>query len=72
MTFSSILTFSTSSYLGILSRMRFPPTEMEALDGLPFQGFHFAMFIGIPLLVTLGVIALSKRHFETGDQALGR
>jgi len=67
MTFSSILTFSTSSYLGILSRMRFPPTEMEALDGLPFQGFHFAAFFGIPLLITLAVIVCSKRHFRADE-----
>jgi len=67
MTSSSILTFSRSSYLGILSRMRFPPTEMEALDGLPFQGFHFAAFFGIPLLITLAVIVCSKRHFRADE-----
>ena len=72
MTFSVILSFSRASYLDILSRMRFPPTEMEALDGLPFQGFHFALFFGIPLLITLGVIVLSKRHFGTDNQALSR
>ncbi|MDY7042206.1 MAG: hypothetical protein SVX38_15220, partial [Chloroflexota bacterium] len=72
MTFSSILTFSRYSYLDILSRMKFPPTEIEILDGLPFQGFHFAVFFGIPLLITLTVIVLSKKHFGAGNQALSR
>jgi hypothetical protein len=63
MALTSILTFLGSDYLDILSRMNFPPTEMEALAGLPLQGFHFALFFGVPLLVTLVVIILSKRHF---------
>jgi len=70
MTFSSIFTFLQSSYLDILKRMRFPPTEMEFLDGVPLQGFHLAVFFGIPLLATLGVIILSKRHFRTENLAL--
>jgi multisubunit Na+/H+ antiporter MnhE subunit len=60
---SSILTLATSRYADILSNLNFPPREMEILDGLPFQGFHFAALIGVPLLLTLGLIFLSKRHF---------
>ena len=60
---SSILTLAKSSYSDILSRLSFPPTEMEALDGLPFEGVHYAVLVGIPLLLTLGAILLSKRHF---------
>lgn len=69
LTCSSILTFSGSTYLDILSIMRFPPTELEFLDGLPFQGFHFAIFIGIPLLLTLGLIIFSKRYFRISHTA---
>ncbi|OGO04544.1 MAG: hypothetical protein A2Y73_04890 [Chloroflexi bacterium RBG_13_56_8] len=50
LTVSTLLTFLRSSYLDILQRMQFPPTEMDALDG-------------VPLLATLGVVALSKKHF---------
>jgi hypothetical protein len=64
MTFSLTFTFLKSSYLNILSGLRFPPTEIEFLDGVPLQGFHLAAFFGIPLLATLGVIILSKRHFR--------
>ena len=64
MTFSSILTLSRSSFLDILSRMNFPEMEIEILQGLPFQGYHFAVLIGIPLLITLGLITYSKRYFR--------
>jgi hypothetical protein len=63
MTFS-ILTLSKSSFSDILSKMRFPPTEIEILQGLPFQGYHFAALIGIPFLITLGLIIYSKRYFR--------
>lgn len=63
LTLSALLTFSMTSYPDVLSLMRFPPTEMEFLDGLPFQGFHFAVFFGIPPLITLGLIVFSKRYF---------
>lgn len=63
MAFSSILALSKSSYSDILSRMSYPPTEMEALQGLPFQGFHFAALVGIPLLIALGLVIFSKRYF---------
>lgn len=68
MTLSVILSFSRARYLDLLAQMRFPPTEIEFLDGLPFQGFHFALFFGIPLLLTLAVIVLSKRHFGPDSQ----
>ena len=63
MTISSTLTLSRSSYLYILLKMKFAPKEIDALDGLPLQGFHLAIFVGIPLIITLGVIVLSKRCF---------
>ena len=71
-TFSTILTFFRSSYSTILSGLAFPPREMEFLGGLPVQGYHFAVLAGIPLLITLGVAILSKRHFRPGDLVLNR
>lgn len=65
LTFSSILTLCRCSLSDILSRMKFAPTEMEALQGLPLQGWLMAAFIGILLLLTLGLIILSKRYFRT-------
>lgn len=67
MAVSSIFTLTRYSYADILSLMKFAPTEMEALQGVPAQGFHFAILIGIPLLTTCGVIVLSKRHFGASE-----
>lgn len=64
MAFSWIYTLARSSFAEILSILDFPPTEMEILQGLPFQGYHFAALIGLPLLLTLGCLALAKRHFD--------
>lgn len=63
LTSSVSLTLAKSRYSDILSKLSFPPTEMEALDGLPFQGIHFALLVGIPLILTLGAIILSRRYF---------
>jgi hypothetical protein len=60
---STMLTFAAASFADILNRMRFPPTEMEILQGIPLQGVHLAAFLGLPLLLTLIAIAVSKRHF---------
>ena len=64
MTLSSILTLSRSSFLDILSAMNLPEFERELMQGVPLQGFHFAVLIGVPLLITLGLIVYSKRYFR--------
>jgi hypothetical protein len=64
LTSSSLLTLSMSSFSDILSRMRFPETEMGILQGLPLHGVHFAALTAIPLLITLGLIVYSKRCFR--------
>jgi hypothetical protein len=61
---SVIVTFSRYSLPDILARLRFPPTEVEILDGLPFHGFHLALMLGVPLLITLGLLVYSKRYFK--------
>ena len=63
---STILTFFESSYSAILSGLAFPPREMEFLGGLPVQGYHFSIMVGIPLFITWVIAILSKRHFVTG------
>ena len=72
LTLSTILTFLRSSYLGILESLRFPPTEMEILDGIPLEGVHLAVFFGLPLLATLAVIVLSRRHFGRPSPSLSQ
>jgi hypothetical protein len=60
---TTILTFVRSEYHELLAKMNFPPTEMGALAGVPLQGLHLALFFGVPLLTTLVLILLSRRHF---------
>jgi hypothetical protein len=64
-TFSTVLTFFSYSYMAILSGLAFPPREMEILGGVPAQGYHFAVMVGIPLVITWVIALLSKRHFRT-------
>ena len=71
-TFSSILTLVQSSYSDILAAMDFPAKEIEFLQNVPIQGSHLAAFIGVPLLLTVGAIILSKRHFGAESLALSR
>jgi hypothetical protein len=59
-TLSLALTLVPSSYSDILAVMRFPPRELEFLGGLPLQGVHLAALIGVPLVLTLGVVLLAK------------
>lgn len=61
--FSSVLTLALSSLDEILAILSFPPTEMEAFQSVPLEGIHFVPLIGLPLLLTMGVIVLAKRHF---------
>jgi hypothetical protein len=64
LTFSAIAALSRSSLADILWRMRFAPLEVEAFGGVPLHGVHLATLVGIPLLVTLGLIAHGRRYFR--------
>jgi hypothetical protein len=65
---SVLLTLAGSSLPDILSKTKFAPIEMEALGGMPLHGIHLAMLIGIPLLMTLGLLVVSRRYFGTGGR----
>ncbi|MBN2392888.1 MAG: hypothetical protein JXR84_19305 [Anaerolineae bacterium] len=63
LTVSAVVTLVRASFAEMLAPMQLPPTEMEMLKGVPLQGIHFVPFVGVPLLITLSVIVLSRRHF---------
>jgi len=63
LTFSTIAALSRMTFAEILSRMKFSPLEMDILDGIPLHGADLAVLAGIPLLVTLGLLAYSRRYF---------
>ena len=66
LTLSLVSTLVSSSYADILAVMRFPPREMEFLEGLPLQGVHLAALNGVPLALTLGVAILAKPNLTQG------
>jgi MFS family permease len=63
MAVNSIVTLAGTSYAELLARMDYPPTEMEALQGIPLQGYHLALLAGVPLVAATALVALSRRHF---------
>ena len=67
---STLLTLWPASLSDILAVLRFAPIEMEALQGIPLQGSHLAILIGLPLLLTLVALMLSRRHFQTAGPAI--
>jgi hypothetical protein len=64
LTVSTLWTTLRVSYEEILALLAFPPTEMEILSGIPIQGYHLALFLGIPFIVTLVIIITSRRNFR--------
>jgi len=72
LTTSSLVTLLGASYADILAVMQFPARELEFLDGIPARGVHFAVLIGIPLLLTLGAIILARPHFRAKKLASDR
>jgi hypothetical protein len=72
MTASLLVTLLRSSWAEILQALEFPPREVEMLDGLPIQGYHLAILIGVPLIVTLGLIVWARPHFRRGTHASAR
>ncbi len=65
LTFSTIAALSRMTFAEILSHMKFSPLEVDILRGIPIHGAHLAVLAGIPLLVTLGLLAYSKRYFPS-------
>jgi hypothetical protein len=62
-TLSVTMSLFKSSLSDMLSPMRFAPTEMRLLEGIPLQGIHFIPFVAIPLLITILLLIRAKRHF---------
>ena len=72
MTVSTVVTLCASSFADILSILSFPPTEMAFLAGVPLQGYHLAIPVGVPLVLTLVTIILSRPSFATSEPISGQ
>jgi len=58
-----IVTFAQTSYAELLAWLRLAPVEMQAMSGIPLQGYEVGLFAGLPMLACLGVLVASGRHF---------
>lgn len=64
---SSIATFLSVDPHQVILEMRFSSLEMDALQGMPVEGYHLALLISLPALLTLVLILRTRRHLITCD-----
>jgi len=64
LTVSTIVTFASTTYAELLAAMKFPAFEVDILQGVPLQGWHLALFFGLPLTLTLFAILRAWPHFS--------
>jgi hypothetical protein len=69
LTASALVTLLGTSLIEMVAAMNLPPMELEIVQGVPVQGIHLAAFVGLPLLLTLVALLLSRRHYQ-GNEAL--
>ena len=58
-----LVTFARTPWAGLLAWLQFAPAELEALSGMPLQGYEIGVFVGLPMLACLVVILACRRHF---------
>ena len=61
---SAAVTFCLHSYTSLLAALFFPPEEMAFLKPIPLQGFHLALFTGLPLLAGAAAAFFLKKRFS--------
>ena len=62
---SIIITSLNNSYADMLNVLSFPVREMNAFQNVPLQGYHFIIFFGIPVVLTVLLIYKSKKYFSS-------
>lgn len=64
-------TFSlfTTSWSELLGLMAFASFELEMLSGMPIQGWHLAVMIGVPLALTLVALLRARPYFSAAAQS---
>jgi hypothetical protein len=69
LTASSVVTFLNTPPPEILAMMPFAALEIEALSGIPVQGYHLALSVGMIPAATLVVVAVARRGFAAGSRS---
>jgi len=65
MSFLYIITLLRSNWNEILAVLNLPAFELEMLQGIPLQGYHFALFVAFPFLLTIRLIIRARAYFKT-------
>ncbi|MHB1354427.1 MAG: hypothetical protein ACYCZF_00465 [Anaerolineae bacterium] len=61
-----VVSLARTSWLQLLVGLNLPPYEIGFLDGIPAQGWHLALFFGVPLAATWGVMLAARKHLRRG------
>ena len=69
LTASALVTLLGTSLIEMVAAVNLPPTELEIVQGVPIRGVHLAAFVGLPLILTLVALLLSRRHYR-GNESL--
>lgn len=64
---NSMITFLKVPYSQILSLLSFPDYEMKILQGIPLNRYHLMAAFGLPMMLTIIAIAISRKHFGNLD-----
>jgi hypothetical protein len=67
MMISATMTFLSVDPATILEDIKFPAFELEILQNVPIQGYHFALMLGLPLLATIIFQIASRKHYVISD-----
>jgi hypothetical protein len=63
MTVSATISFLSVDPMTILENMKLPAFEQDILQNVPVQGYHLALIIGLPLLITLIFQVSSRKYY---------
>jgi hypothetical protein len=67
-TVSLLITLLVSDFADIVTVLNLPARELQALINIPLNGLHLALFFGLPILLTLGIIVSSRKFFSVSEQ----
>jgi hypothetical protein len=67
MLISATTTFLSVDPTSILEDLKLPAFEMEIFKNVPLQGYHFALMLGLPLLITLIFQIASRKDYSMDD-----
>ncbi len=62
---SWVVTLASTTWLGLLATLQFAADEASIFQGVPLQGWHLAVAVGLPVALLLGQLVRARAGFET-------